>query len=40
MIVPVPAISNAMSLEHLHVDKINDSPSYIIALGEYQGDRL
>ena len=26
--------------EHLHVDKNNDGPSYIIALGEYQGDRL
>ena len=26
--------------EHLHVDKNNHGPSYIIALGEYQGDRL
>ena len=26
--------------EHLHVDKNNDGPSYIIALGKYQGDRL
>ena len=26
--------------DHLHVEKNNDSPSYIIALGEYEDDRL